>query len=73
MVILYDNSSIVLELWQVEVMTELISMEISSIKQSGDQGLSPDVPFPRTCPEHPKTNLNNLIPSQQILNQWNTL
>ena len=37
MVSLYDNSS-----------TELISMEISGIKHSSDQRLSPDVPFPRT-------------------------
>ena len=51
MVSLYGNIPIVLEIQWVEklevglLLSELISMEISSMKQSGDQELSPDVQF----------------------------
>ena len=40
----------VLEFWSYDglKLTELIPMEVSSIKQSGDQRLSPDAPFSRT-------------------------
>ena len=40
----------ILEFWSYDglKLTELISIEISGIKQSGDQRLSPDAPFSRT-------------------------
>ena len=46
MVNLYTNSCVVLGCGLKS--TELILMEVSNIKQSGDQRLSPDVPFSGT-------------------------